>query len=75
LTTYKPVAISFNPVGSIPTTPNATFLVGYVDGNPGGASALPIKDGVAAGIDIARYPAFLLEYIKYADEHWSYYSV
>lgn len=57
-TLYRPVAITFNPSFGLPTMPNATFTVSHVNANPGGAVELPIKDGVAPGIDVARYPAF-----------------
>jgi len=58
LTLYKLVAVTFNPAFGLPTTPNATLTVAAFDGNPGGAVGLPIADGVAAGIDVARYPNF-----------------
>lgn len=58
LTAYKPVAITFNPAFGLPTMPNATIVVGYTDANPNGAVGLPIKDGVATGIDVSKYPNF-----------------
>lgn len=59
MTLYRPVAITFNPSFGLPTMPNATtFTVSHVNSNPGGAVELPIKDGVAPGIDVARYPSF-----------------
>ena len=58
LTLYKPAAITFNPAFGLPTNPAATLIVSAFDGNPGGAVGLPIKDGVATGIDAARYPNF-----------------
>ncbi|HOI28605.1 MAG TPA: T9SS type A sorting domain-containing protein [Melioribacteraceae bacterium] len=57
-TLYRPVALTFNPSFGLPTMPNSTFTVNHVNSNPGGAVALPIVDGVATGIDVARYPAF-----------------
>ena len=57
-TAFKLVAITFNPAFGLPTTPNATLTVGYTDTNPGGAVGLPIKDGVATGIDVSKYPNF-----------------
>ncbi len=58
LTLYKLAAVTFNPAFGLPTTPNATLTVAAFDGNPGGAVGLPITDGVATGIDVARYPNF-----------------
>ncbi len=55
---YRPAAISFNPAFGVPTNPNTTIVVNHADSNPGGAVGLPIKDGVAAGIDVSRYPTF-----------------
>ena len=57
-TSYKPVAITFNPAFGLPTMPNATIVVSYTDANPNGAVGLPIKDGVATGIDVSKYPNF-----------------
>lgn len=57
-TIYRPVSLTFNNNFGVPTTPHVTVLVSHVASNPGGAVALPIKDGVATGIDVARYPAF-----------------
>lgn len=57
-TAYKPVAITFNPAFGLPTMPNATIVVSYTDANPNGAVGLPIKDGVATGIDVSKYPSF-----------------
>lgn len=57
-TVYRPAAINFNPAFGVPTTPNMTIVVSHIDANPGGVQALPIKDGVAPGIDVSRYPAF-----------------
>jgi len=62
---YRPAILSFNANFGVPTTPNATIVVGHVDSNPGGDQALPIVNGVEAGVDIARYPAF----------YWSIYTV
>ncbi|MCX6170063.1 MAG: T9SS type A sorting domain-containing protein [Ignavibacteriales bacterium] len=58
MTKYRMAAVTFNPAFGLPTTPNTTITVNAVDGNPGGAVGLPIKDGVATGIDVARYPNF-----------------
>ena len=59
MTLYRPAAITFNPSFGLPTMPQATvFSVSHVNTNPGGAVELPIKDGVAPGIDVARYPDF-----------------
>ena len=55
---YRPAAITFNPAFGVPTCPNATIVVSHVDANPNGAVGLPITDGVATGIDVARYPSF-----------------
>ncbi|NMB80361.1 MAG: T9SS type A sorting domain-containing protein, partial [Ignavibacteria bacterium] len=55
---YRPVAINFNPAFGVPTNPNSTIVAKHVDSNPGGIQALPIKDGVAPGIDVSRYPTF-----------------
>ena len=57
-TSTKLVAITFNPAFGLPTTPNATLTVSYTDANPGGGVGLPIKDGVATGIDVSKYPNF-----------------
>lgn len=57
-TAYKPVAVTFNPAFGLPTMPNATIVVSYTDANPNGAVGLPIKDGVATGIDVSKYPNF-----------------
>ncbi|MEW6702126.1 MAG: T9SS type A sorting domain-containing protein, partial [Bacteroidota bacterium] len=57
-TVYRPAAVNFNPAFGVPTNPNATIVVSHVDSNPTGAAGLPIKDGVAQGIDVARYPNF-----------------
>ena len=62
---YRPATLIFNTAFGVPTTPNATIVVKHVDSNPGGSSALPIKDGVAAGIDVSRYPNF----------YWNIYTV
>lgn len=58
ITAYKLVAITFNPAFGLATVPNATLTVNAFDGSPGGAVGLPIIDGVATGIDVARYPNF-----------------
>lgn len=55
---YRPVAVNFNPAFGVPTTPNMTIVATHKDENPGGVQALPIKDGVAPGIDVSRYPSF-----------------
>ncbi len=56
---YKPVSVTFNPVFGIPTIPHGyTIIATHVDEAPDGAVALPIADGVAEGIDVARYPNF-----------------
>ena len=57
-TVYRPAAITFNPAFGVPTNPNVTIVVNHVDANPNGAVGLPITDGVATGIDVARYPSF-----------------
>lgn len=57
-TIYRPAAITFNPAFGVPTTPNMTVVVKYVDANPSGAVALPITNGIAEGIDVVRYPNF-----------------
>lgn len=62
---YRPASITFNPAFGVPTTPNATIVVSHVNSNPGGSSALPIKDGVSAGVNVSRYPAF----------YWNLYTV
>lgn len=62
---YRPATVIFNPAFGVPTTPNATIVVNHVDSNPGGSSGLPIANGVAAGIDVSRYPAF----------YWNIYTI
>ncbi len=62
---YRPASLTFNPAFGVPTTPNATIVVSHVNSNPGGSSGLPIKDGVATGINVSRYPAF----------YWNLYTV
>lgn len=62
---YRPAAITFNPAFGVPTNPNVTIVVKYKNENPGGAKALPIANGVANGIDVARYPGF----------YWNIYTV
>ncbi len=62
---YRPAILSFNANFGVPTTPNATIVVGHVDQNPGGSQALPIVNGVETGVDIARYSSF----------YWSIYTI
>ncbi len=62
---YRPAILSFNANFGVPTTPNATIVVGHVDQNPGGDQALPIVNGVEAGVDISRYSSF----------YWSIYTI
>jgi len=62
---YRPMSLTFNPNYGVPTTPNATIVVGHVDSSPGGDQALPIINGVETGVDISRYPSF----------YWSVYTV
>ncbi|MBN1398516.1 MAG: T9SS type A sorting domain-containing protein [Bacteroidetes bacterium] len=62
---YRPMSLTFNPNFGVPTTPNATIVVGHVNSNPGGSQALPILDGIEEGTPIARYPSF----------YWSVYTV
>jgi fibronectin-binding autotransporter adhesin len=64
-TIYRPATLTFNPNFGVPTSPNAAIVVGHVNSSPGGSSGLPIANGVAPGIDVARYPAF----------YWSIYTV
>ncbi|MHB9040135.1 MAG: T9SS type A sorting domain-containing protein, partial [Melioribacteraceae bacterium] len=64
-TMYRPASLTFNPAFGQATNPNATIVVSHVDSNPGGTQALPIANGVAAGIDVSRYPNF----------YWNIYTV
>jgi hypothetical protein len=58
-TLYRPAVLNFNPAfGGIPTVPNGTFTVSHVSMSPSGAVGLPIANGVAEGISVARYPNF-----------------
>jgi len=55
---YRPAALNFEEQFGQPKMPNRTFTVSHFDLNPGGGVALPIKNGVATGIDVSRYPSF-----------------
>jgi fibronectin-binding autotransporter adhesin len=55
---YRPVTLTFAPQFGVPTMPNATVVISHVDLSPGGSQALPIVNGVDAGINISRYPSF-----------------
>lgn len=57
-TSYKPVAITFNPNYGVPTVPNTTLYVSNNDVIPTGTVGLPIADGVAPGVAVSRYPSF-----------------
>ncbi|MCX6175417.1 MAG: T9SS type A sorting domain-containing protein [Ignavibacteriales bacterium] len=58
LNRYRKVALTFPSQFGVPTVPNITIIANHVDASPTGAVELPITNGVAQGIDIARYPAF-----------------
>jgi len=58
-TNYRPIALTFNSAFGFPTVPNnITVVASYTNSTPGGAIGLPIANGVATGINIARYPSF-----------------
>jgi fibronectin-binding autotransporter adhesin len=59
LTLYRPVAITFNAVSGIPTIPGGiTIIVNHADSSATGTVGLPIANGVAPGVAVARYPGF-----------------
>ncbi len=58
-TNYRPIALTFNSAFGFPTVPNnITITANFTNSTPGGAVGLPIANGVASGINIARYPSF-----------------
>lgn len=60
MTDYRPAALTFkNTQFGIPTVPNGvSFTVAHTNTKPEGIVGLPIANGIAAGVDIARYPKF-----------------
>ena len=58
---YRPAALTFVSSGASTTTPNrygVIATVSHTNTRPTGTAGLPITNGIADGIDLAKYPSF-----------------